>query len=61
MMGIGTEMMRIEEMRMECRMTASSLVGLTRSLGDRCGGTDPSVTDELSDIEARLERLMEGF
>lgn len=61
MMGIGTEMMRIEEMRMECRMTASSLVGLTRSLGDRCGGVDPAVTDELSDIEARLERLMEGF
>lgn len=61
MMGIGTEMMRIEEMRMECRMTAISLVGLTRSLGDRCGGVDPSVTDELSDIEARLERLMEGF
>ena len=24
MMGIGTEMMRIEEMRMECRMTAMS-------------------------------------
>lgn len=61
-MELESELMRITELEQCNRQTAANLYNLARSFTrpdrDRFG---LEIEEELSDIEARLERLMEGF
>lgn len=60
MMQIESELMRISEIERSNRMIAGDLYTLARSF-KRPGMADSGLEQELSDIEARLERLMGEF